>query len=310
MTTIQTVLGRIDASDLGITYSHDHLIFRPPSPFAEQDPDLRLDSADAAVRELGYFKQAGGQALVEMTTVEVGRSPRELEAIARATGVHIIAATGYNKSKFCESVVADKSVDDITAEMVRDLTEGMDGTTIRAGLIKGSTSRDKMTEGERKVLQAAAQAHLETGAPISTHTEAGTFALEQIELFRSAGVAPQHLCIGHLDRRLDWDYHQAVAETGVFMLFDQISKVKYYLDSIRIDFIRRLIEAGHGDQILLSGDLARKSYWPSYGFGCGPGLTYILWRFVPWMLEVGVSREDVDRMLIHNPARAFAWANS
>ncbi|MFO7323399.1 MAG: phosphotriesterase-related protein [Chloroflexota bacterium] len=309
MATIQTVLGPIAPADLGITYSHDHLIFRPPAQFLEQDPTLQLANVEAAIQELGHFKAAGGQALVEMTTVEVGRSPRELEQIARATGVHIIAATGYNKSKFCEPVVAGKSVDEIAAEMVRDLMTGMDGTSIRAGVIKGSTSRDSMTEGERKVLQAAAKAHLETGAPISTHTEAGTYALEQIELLLDAGVSPQHICIGHLDRKLDWDYHLQVAKTGVFMLFDQISKEKYYPDALRIDFIKRLIVAGHGDQLLLSGDLARESYWPSYGFGCGPGLTYILWRFVPWMLEEGISRADVERMLIHNPARAFAWAN-
>ncbi len=308
MPTVQTVLGQIDASQLGVTYGHDHLIMRPPASFVADDPTLQLDDLDAALREVGFFKAAGGQALVEMTTVELGRSPRELKAIAEAHGVHIIAATGYNKGRFAEDIVATKSVDDLTAEMVRDVTEGMDGTDIRAGVLKASSSKNTMSANEAKVFHAAAAAHERTGAPISTHTEAGSYALEQIALFRAAGVDPGHILIGHLDRLLDWDYHQAIAATGVFMGFDQLGKEKYYPDAQRIVFIRRLIAAGHGGQIILSGDIARKSNWPSYGFGYGPGLTYILWRFIPWLLESGVTRAQVDDLLIHNPARAFSWA--
>jgi phosphotriesterase-related protein len=309
MPTVQTVRGRIDARDLGITYGHDHLIMRPPAAVVAEDPTLQLDDYDAALRELGTFKLAGGQALVEMTTVELGRSPRELKALAEARDVRIIAATGYNKGKFAEGIVAAKSVDDLTNEMVRDVTEGMDGTDIRAGVLKASSSKNGMSANETKVFHAAAAAHRQTGAPISTHTEAGTYALEQIALFRSLGVDPGHVLIGHLDRRLDWDYHQAIADTGVFMGFDQLGKEKYYPDALRIDFIRRLIAAGYGKQIILSGDIARKSNWPSYGFGYGPGLTFILWRFIPWLLESGVTRAQVDDLLIHNPARAFAWTD-
>lgn len=309
MTKIQTVLGPIASEELGITYSHDHVLFQPPPLLAQQDPDLCLDSVEAAVEELTHFKAAGGQALVEMSTVDVGRDPEKLRSISQATGVHIIAATGYNKGIFCDPLVAAKTEDEITAEMVRDMMEGMDGTPIRAGVIKAASSKNQMTPSEEKVFRAAAQAHRRTSAPISTHTEAGTVALEQIALLRSLGVKPEHIIIGHLDRKLDWEYHRAVAETGVYMGFDQISKEKYWPDARRIEFIKRLVESGHGHQILLSSDLARKSYWPSYGFGNGPGLTYILWRFVPWLLEQGVAREVIDDLLIRNPARAFAWAD-
>ena len=307
MTFIQTVLGRIPPETLGVTYSHDHLLFQPPPEIAEQDPDLALDSAEAAIQELKTFKMAGGQALVEMTTIELGRDPKAMRAISKETGVHIIAATGYNKGKFCEGMVEEKSVDDIAAEMIQDLLSGMDGTDCMAGLIKASSSKDGMTPGESKVFQAAIQAHHQTGAPISTHTEAGTYAIEQVEMLLAGGVPTDKIIIGHLDRKLDWDYHQEIAAMGVYLGFDQISKEKYFADADRIRFIQRLIQHGHGHQILLSGDWARKSYWPSYGFGNGPGLTYILWRFVPWMLQEGVEREAVQAMLVSNPARAFAW---
>jgi predicted metal-dependent phosphotriesterase family hydrolase len=308
MPLIQTVLGPIPAENLGVTYSHDHLLFCPPAPFRDQDPDLRLDSQEAAVQELRFFRQAGGRALVEMTTVEMGRDPSGLRLISQRTGVRIIAATGFNKDKFCEPYVRDQSVEQLAAQEVQDLTNGMDSTGVRAGLIKASSSQDAITPAERKVFSAAILAHQATGAPISTHTEAGTLALEQASMLLEAGIAPQHIIIGHVDRKLEWDHIVALAETGVYIGFDQISKEKYYPDQQRIHFIQRLVEAGHGRQILLSGDLARKSYWPSYGFGFGPGLTYILWRFVPWMLESGIEQAAVEDMLIDNPRRAFSWA--
>jgi predicted metal-dependent phosphotriesterase family hydrolase len=307
MSFIQTVLGRIPPEELGVTYSHDHLLFSPPVAIAQKDTDLCLDSPEAAIQELGFFKAAGGQALVEMTTVELGRDPLAMKTISEKTGVHVISATGYNKGKFCEAIVEGKSVEDIYTEMMQDLTQGMNGTGILAGVIKASSSKDGMTPGEEKVFQAAIRAYHATGAPISTHTEAGTFALEQIQMLTAGGIPPQKIVIGHLDRKLEWDYHKAIAATGVYMGFDQISKEKYWPDIDRIKFIKNLVAEGHGRQVLLSGDWARKSYWPSYGTGFGPGLTYILWRFVPWMLEEGISQDSIHAFLVENPARAFSW---
>ncbi len=309
MGKIQTVLGEISPEELGVTYCHDHLYFMPPEPFASQDTDLRLDSVEAAVNELESFKRAGGNALVEMTTPEMGRDPQKLKTISQAAGVHVIAATGYNKGKFCEAFIQNKSVDDLVQEELRDLTVGMAGTDIRAGLVKAASGMNAISPAEQKLFEAAAIVHQETGAPVSTHTEKGTMALEQIAILTTGGVAPAHIIIGHSDLNMDWTYFQEVADTGVMIGFDQIAKEKYAPDAVRIDFIRRLIDAGYGKQLMLSMDLARRSNWPSFGFGYGPGLTFGLWRFVPWMLQSGISREAVEDMLVHNPARAFAWAN-
>ena len=99
MGKIQTVLGEISADELGVTYCHDHLFFMPPEPFASLDTDLRLDSVEAAIKELKSFKGAGGNAFVEMTTTEMGRDPQKMKTISQAAGVHVIAATGYNKGE-------------------------------------------------------------------------------------------------------------------------------------------------------------------------------------------------------------------
>jgi len=307
MTTIHTVLGPISSEQIGRTYCHDHLLFRPPAPFDAEDPDLRLDDVEVIIQEVKNFKLAGGGCIVEMSTHEMGRSPDGMKMISEATGVHIIAATGFNKGKFCDAYIADQSIDQVAQNMINDLDVGMDGTGIKAGLIKASSSLNQITPGESKVFQAAIKAHRITGAPVSTHTEAGTMAMEQIDILTGGGVAPEHITIGHLDRKLDWDSLLAVAKTGVFMSFDQVSKEKYYPDAERIAMIKKLVEAGHGNQIMLSGDIARKSYVPSYDFGYGPGFTYILWRFVPWMIESGISMEAVENILVNNPARAFSW---
>jgi len=307
MSFTQTVLAQIAPEDMGITYCHDHVLFMPPPPYDIKGPTLHLDNIEKSKKEIEIFKMAGGGCVIEMSTVETGRLPLGLKKISEATGVHIVAATGFNKSIYCESVVEDQSVKNIAATMIKELTIGISESDVKAGVIKASSSKNMFSLGEEKVFRAAALAHQETGAPVSTHTEAGTMALEQIQRLTTAEVEPNHIVIGHLDRKLEWDYLLKVAETGVFMSFDQLSKEKYYPDTLRITMIKKLIEKGHVNQIMLSADLARVSYLPSYGFGYGPGYTYILWRFVPWMLEEGISREDVEKILIKNPAKAFSW---
>ena len=304
---IHTLRGPIEPLLLGNTYAHEHLLWSPPQPYAAEDPDLVLNNVQAAEKELENFVRSGGQSLVEMTTTELQRAPEDLLALSEKSGVNIIAATGYNKSKFSEKFTASKTHTELVREMLEDLTRGMEGTKIRAGVIKAASSRDKMTAGEKKVFQAAAEAHLQTGAPLSTHTEAGTLALEQISLLTSLGVRPERILIGHLDRKLDEDYLLEVAKSGVMLGFDQIGKEKYYPDKERITMIKKLVKAGFQKQILLSGDMARRSSWPAYGFGKGPGLTFILWRFIPWLISSGVPVQTARQILTDNPAAFLAW---
>jgi phosphotriesterase-related protein len=306
MSFVRTVCGDVPASELGRCYGHEHLMGQPPPDCAT--PDLTLDSEHAALHALSHFRTAGGDALVEMTTRDYGRDPAGLRRLSENSGVHVIAATGFNKDKFSRRYVKDRTARELADTFARDVTEGIGETDVRAGVLKAASTLDEISDAAQTVFRAVACAHRETGAPISTHTEAGTMALEQIDMLTADGVPPEHITIGHLDRRLDWAYHRKIAETGVFMGFDQISKEKYASDRTRIDFILRLFEECFGQQVLLSGDLARRSYWPAYGTGGGPGFTYILWRFVPWLRKEGLSEDAIRALLIDNPARAFAFA--
>lgn len=305
MPIIRTVCGDIPPEALGVCYTHDHLLGQPPPDLAT--PDFLLDNEDAAARELHWFREAGGQALVEMSTRDYGRNVAGLRRLSERTGIHLLTATGFNKDKFSARLVEGETVETLAALFTREVNTGIDGTPIRAGVIKAASTLNAISPVAEKVFRAAAQAHRATGAPISTHTEAGTMALEQLALLAADGVPPHRVILGHLDRRLDWPYLAEVAATGAYLSFDQISKEKYYPDRERIAFLLRLVAAGHGRQLLLSGDLARRSYWPSYGTGGGPGFTYILWRFVPWLREEGMPEEALADLLIHNPARALAF---
>ncbi|MBI5952292.1 MAG: phosphotriesterase-related protein [Chloroflexi bacterium] len=303
---IRTILGDISPSELGVTTCHEHLIWSVPEPYADEDPDLGFDSIPAAVAELRYFKTAGGSALVEMTTAEIGRCPVEMRQIAEASGLHVIAATGHHKEKFSAASLAGKSVDEIADGIITDITLGMSGTNIKAGVIKAASSQNTATNSERRVIHAVGLAHKATGAPVSTHTEAGTFAVEQAKLLNEAGVPFEHTLIGHLDRGLPRETYLALARLGVYLGFDQIGKNKYWPDAERVSLIKDLIAAGHVTQILLSGDTARKSAWHVHNPRTD-GLAHLLLNFVPSLREAGVNEKHIHAMLVENPARFLAF---
>jgi len=302
MSSIRTVRGDIPAEAFGVAYLHEHL--HGYSVNTEGDLDLRLDSEAAAATELAYFKLAGGQALVEMSPKDYSRDPLMLRRLSEAAGVHIVAVSGYIKGTSADPFVQDQEVNAIADEMIREVAEGIDGTNIRAGLLKAGSSLNKITPNEEKIFRAAGRAHRETGAAISTHTEAGTMALEQVALLKAEGVPAEKILIGHTDRRLDWDYHRAIANTGVTLGYDQFSKEKYYPDFQRVEFIARMVREGFGAQLAVSGDLARRSDLVSYGGG--PGYTFILWRVLPWLRKEGLSESDIQTIMIHTPRRLLA----
>ncbi len=299
---IRTVLGLISSDQLGITACHEHVLWYPPDSMALEDPDLGLDSIPAAVAELRYFKSLGGSAVVEMTTAEIGRSPLELKQISQSTGVHIIAVTGHHKHKFSAASLENQSVEQIADRMVHELTIGMGDTGVHAGAIKAATSLNQATDIETRVIMAAGLAHQKTGAPVSTHTEAGTFAVQQAEMLLQAGVSPHKLLIGHLDRNLPRDVYFQLARMGIFLGFDQIGKEQYWSDEERAKLVVDLIEAGYSNQILLSSDRARKSSWKVHN----PqtlGLGHILLDFIPRLKQLGVDESTITTLLVGNPAR-------
>lgn len=300
---VMTALGPIDPGALGFTLHHEH-IFNLTNPLAANDPDLVLDDPASSLTDLELYFAAGGRAIVDMGPADYGRSVSDLLQIAQHAPVHIVLVTGHHKDLICAPYVGDDPVEVITERNLRDLRDGIDGSGVRVGLIKAGTSLNEITDVERRVLQAAAKTQVASGAPISTHTEHGTMAVEQVEIMAAAGADPRRIILCHLDFRLgDREYLIEVLKMGVFVSFDQWSKVKYAPDEERAEVLFGLAEAGYLDQLLISGDLARKS--SHSGYGGQPGFEYSIDRVPLYLMDVGFDALSVRRIFVDNPARAL-----
>ena len=309
MSHIQTVTGPIDPSELGVTYVHEHMLCEAPASMKATSggDDLVLDDEETSTAELRLFAQAGGRSIVDLTCAEYGRNAPGLQRISEASGVQLVCATGHIMEGYWTGVldIAGRSDTELVDEMLTDLREGVDGTGIKAGVIKVGTSHNRVAVDEERMIRAAVVAQRETGAPILTHTSAGTMGVAQSEIFTDAGADMEHVMIGHLDRNLSWDEHLAIAKSGARLGYDCISKEHYQPEAQRVEFVKRMVEHGYADRLCFSGDLARRSYLTSYGGG--PGLTYILWRFVPWLRQDGVADDVIDGFLVRNPAALLTF---
>jgi len=310
---IQTVLGPVAPEQLGVTYSHEHLIIRGGLGLV-REPGFKLPSKTKILVELEDFKKAGGNAVVDMMPLDAGRQPRDLVEIGQKAGIHVIAATGFHKEMYYddEHWIHTYSAEQIARLVALELTEGMDlrsyngpiveRLSAKPGVMKLATEYNYATKTQHKLIEALGIAHRETGFPVSTHTENGTLALEQIRWLCAAGVPPNAILVGHLDRLPDLVYHKEVAATGSYVIYDGPSRAKYGPDSQVVELIKGMLGAGYGRQILLGSDMARASYLRAYGGG--PGLDYILTRFLPRLRQEGVSQAAIEDIMIHNPARA------
>jgi phosphotriesterase-related protein len=270
-----------------------------------------FDDEGIAIEELQRFKAAGGGAIVELTQIGVGRNPRGLKAISQATGVHIIMGTGFWLGPQ-SSIVNATSTNDLADRMIQDLTGGVEDTGIRAGLIgeigagaaRKAGGKDYLSSDEERLLRAAARAHVSTGALISLDTFHGEFALEKLAVLQEEGVKPQRIIVGHLGDRRDLDYYLELARKGVSLGFDHAGMINYAPDEWRVELIKALIERGFQDQIVLSMDVHRRSYWRCLG---GIGYDYLLRSFVPLMYQVGITEDQVHAMLVDNPKRLLPF---
>ncbi len=302
MKNIRTVLKDIPADQLGFTYNHEHLFAVPPPQ--QKDRDLELSDYDKSLEELMRFKKAGGNTLVEASTIDYGRNIEAMVKMSQASGVNVVATTGFNKHIYYPAWVAEKSMEEIAEVLIRDLTEGIDGTPYKAGFLKGGSFYNLIHPLEEKTTRAVALAHKKTGAPIWMHTEAGTMSWELLSILLEEGIDPTKVVMGHMDRNIDLNVHLKIVKTGASVQFDGPGKVKYAPDSQRIELLRQLVEAGHLERIFISGDMGRASYLHAYGGG--PGFEFLICKFIPRLLEEGFTQQQIDTIFVKNPARWLA----
>lgn len=302
---VRTVLGDVAPSDLGFTYPHEHLWCVPPA--SQPDRDLELTDYEGSLFELKKFKQLGGGTVADGSTIDYGRSGPMLKRLAQESGVHVLGLTGFNKHVYYPRWVKILPVEHLIDRMVSDITEGMDFSDAKAGLIKGGSWYNVVHPLEEKTTIAAARAHLATGAPIWLHTEAGTMGLELLDILEREGADLTKVCVGHSDRNADPGYHLRILQRGAYLGFDGPGKVKYYPDSVRVDLIRSVLDNGYADKLLISGDMGRQSYLE--GYGGGPGFAYIKTKFVPRLIEDGIDEQVVHQIFHDNPQTWLAQFN-
>ncbi|WP_181347126.1 phosphotriesterase [Thalassobacillus sp. CUG 92003] len=328
MSIVRTLHGDITPNELGFTYGHEHIKCEPPFWQEKQMDDLLLDDKEKSKREVMDFKKHGGHSIVDATAVDYGRDVPAVADIARETGVSIIGTAGFNKSflwtarlpAHLQALVGDyetygqwienTSIEGLADFVIEEVESGLEGTSYRAGQVKFGTGYNRITPLEEKTIRAVARAHHATKAPVHSHTEAGTMALQQIEILTSEGVPMENVSFGHMDRNLDPYYHEQIAKTGAYLSFDGISKVKYAPDSARSEAILHLVAKGYENHILVSGDTARKSYFKHYDYGLGFENIIANWvpRFVNEANQAGFDGGKlIQKFFVDNPARCMTF---
>lgn len=339
---IQTVLGPISQDQLGVTMAHEHLLIdgRPmhvePSGagdkaesrkpvsmdnqnwiryhFGQHRENPLLGDVDTAIEEAKLYKQSGGNSLIDVTTYGLGPDPDGLRRIARATQLNIVAATGYYTQVSHPPDMDLRTTDELSERMTIDITIGINGTSVKAGVIGELGCSWPLHANESKVLQAAAKTQYLTGASISIHPGINEDAPSEImDILVESKADPSRVIIGHIDRTVaDRTKLKELADRGCFIEYDLFGQELSYFpgtprfarpgDAHRLDQIEWLISEGYGKQVLISHDIGRKSFLVRYG---GFGYGHILDVIVPWMRVRGINEEHIENILVGNPSQAF-----
>jgi phosphotriesterase-related protein len=330
---IQTVLGPIAPEHLGPTLMHEHLLcdITPPDLRAWDDgPEItlanrhaidygrtkhagnyRLTLPEVATEEVRAVHAAGGRAIVELTIGGLSPDPEGLAAISRATAVHIVMGCGHYVEDYQDRRNFARTVDDFAAEMIAQVREGAWGTKVRAGLIGEIGCQVPWTELEHRVLHGAVLAQGETGAALNVHPGRDPDQPQDIVAFVLAhGGDPSRLILSHIDRTIfDDERLFRLADTGCVIELDLFGiETTYYPlaaidmpnDGQRLQMIRRLIERGHLDQVVISHDICYRTRLKRFG---GHGYDHIFTNVVPLMRERGFTEVEIRAILEDNPRR-------
>jgi len=297
-----TVTGPVGRDELGFVLPHEHVFI---DLVREYRGSGLLNDEHLACQELGALKAAGGGTLVDLTPDEIGRDPAALRRVSEATGISIVMGCGHYRDPYLDRGWFDRTpVDVIADEIVRDITEGVRGTGVRAGII-GEIGADRryISAAEERSFRAAARAHLKTGLTISTHAARWPVGLAQLKLLAEEGVDPGRVIVGHTDSVPIPGYHLALVEQGCYISFDSIGTGSSYDTHRAVDYVLDLVRAGFGSQILLSHDVCLRDHLRATG-GCG--YAYLLTEFLPLLTAAGLDQEQVRALVTDNPVAALA----
>ena len=305
MVHLITTLGPKRADELGLILPHEHVFVdlrtwdKPGYAQAETADVIALMGP-----QLARAKAAGVTALVECSTVGVGRRPDILKAVSEATGFPLVVPTGVYREPWIPDWIQAATEAELRDWMTGELLDEIRPDGVKAGWIKLSAGDDGLTECETKVLRAAASAGLATNAIIGSHTIRGWVVREQLKIIEDAGYNLERFIWIHTQAEPDFDLHVEIARRGAWIEYDAIGS-DHLNDDFFLEHIQRVLDAGLGDRLLLSHD--RGWYDPALpGGGVPKPFTYLNETFLPKLRQAGVDEPTLHQLTQSNPFRAFA----
>tara|TARA_Y100000817_G_C16837932_1_gene536626 strand:- start:24 stop:974 length:951 start_codon:yes stop_codon:yes gene_type:complete len=314
MTSIQTVLGPIDTSKLGQTLSHEHVIVSSGGiPQIYPEFIRRDESIKKGIARLSEAKKEGVDTIVDVTTLDLGRDIRLIETVSRESGVNIICATGTWRD--IPRAFWNSTPDAVASLYIREINEGIEGTGIKAGIIKVANDKGGVTREGEVILRAAARASKSTNTPISAHTWAPERVGEQqIRIFEDEKVDLNKVYIGHSNDTTDVFYLEGLMDKGAWVGLDrypggrEIGTPKW---EERTETLMKLISDGYGKKVMIGHDWSitlniasdensssRNKYNPD-------DYLFIHRKVIPYLKKLGATNRQIDDILVYNPKRFF-----
>jgi phosphotriesterase-related protein len=316
MPSVETIRGPVDVTALGTTLMHEHVFLLEPEALQNWghafgggywDEEARV--ADA-VTKLSAVRAAGIRTIVDPTAPGIGRYIPRIQRINESVDLNIVVATGIYAFMELPNFLAARSVEAITGLFVRELTQGINDTGVKAGFLKCAVEHHGLVGDVPRILAAVAAASVETGCPVMVHTNAEhRTGLAALETLTDAGVDPTRIVIAHMGDSNDLGYLRAIADTGAWIGCDRFGIEHFNPMADRIQTLLTLLGEGYGDRIHLSHDAAC-----FYDFMVDnpqfaderPDYLLITNHVLPELLRAGVTQERIDQLMVENPRRFFA----
>lgn len=318
---VNTVLGPLPAEKLGTTLMHEHFAFAYPGWYADATmyPENWKAAYKTGLQVIKAAKGVGIKTIVDATPNDTGgRNPELYKKLAKATGMNIICSTGLytehegSPAYWKTRVIWGTDITQLISEMfIREITQGIGKTGVKAGVIKVGTGPE-MSKYEEAVLKAAVVAQKATGVPIITHTEGPKGGVEQAELFIREGADPKKVVIGHVSNSRDIEYHRAILAKGVYIAFDRIGLDIITPTDVIVKNVATLCKEGYANRILLSHDTV--NYWLGRPIALPEKYlkAFENWRIdhisknvIPMLKAEGVTDEQIRTMMVENPKNVF-----
>jgi phosphotriesterase-related protein len=317
MAQVETVAGPIDTAELGRTLMHEHIFVISPE-IEENYPAFDEDAeVERAVAQLTELKGRGIDTIVDLTVIGTGRCIPRIQRVVERSPVNVIAASGiytYNEVPKYFHFRGPGTLlggDELMVPMfVRDVQDGIADTGVKAAILKCAVDEDGLTYGTERVMRAVAKAHRQTGVPISTHTFApGKVGLDQQRVLEEEGVDLGRVIVGHSGDTTDIDYLEQLVSKGSYIGMDRFGIDVQLPFEDRVNTVAAMCERGHAERMVLSHDAAVYIDWldraviaqatPNWHYN------HISDDVIPALRERGVTDEQVDQMLVHNPRAIF-----